>query len=267
MQPNINNFYSGPFRAEHIKDGDYYEISNGHAIQCMPGGRDHADHNLTGAKVISTDPDVEWAGVDAGYSPEPGMLRAPDVAVGTKGTETGWIKGVPALALEYAGSGQDEDELIKKIQEFFTHGTKYIWVVRLVGMRRVEVYEPGKPMRRALSGENLTAPGVLRNPVPVDALYDREAAHEVTLRNLLQRKGYTSLDAVRIEGKTEGKAEGKAEGKYEGEVVILKKLIIHRFGNLPAWAKMRIDTADVEQVETWAEKIFEVTSVEELFAS
>jgi hypothetical protein len=43
-------------------------------------------------------------------------------------------------------------------------------------------------------------PGVLRNPVPVEALYDRRAAHRVTLRNLLQRQGYENLDAVRAEG-------------------------------------------------------------------
>jgi hypothetical protein len=41
---------------------------------------------------------------------------------------------------------------------------------------------------------------VLQNPVPVEALYDRSAAHEVALNNLLQREGYRDLDAVRAEG-------------------------------------------------------------------
>jgi hypothetical protein len=53
-------------------------------------------------------------------------------------------------------------------------------------------------------GEELTAPGILQNPVPVDALYDRQAAHAVTLRNLLQRQGYRDLDEVRGEGRQEG---------------------------------------------------------------
>jgi hypothetical protein len=44
----------------------------------------------------------------------------------------------------------------------------------------------------------LTAPGILRNPVAVRALYDRDAAHEAVLRNLLQRHGYQDLDAVRL---------------------------------------------------------------------
>jgi hypothetical protein len=42
----------------------------------------------------------------------------------------------------------------------------------------------------AVAGELLEAPGVLRNPVPVQALYDADAANAATLRNLLQRAGY-----------------------------------------------------------------------------
>ena len=57
------------------------------------------------------------------------------------------------------------------------------------------------------SGEELVAPGILRNPIPVDALYDRRLAHGVELRNLLQREGYASLDAVRAEGATRGALE------------------------------------------------------------
>lgn len=52
---------------------------------------------------------------------------------------------------------------------------------------------------------------MLQNPVPVRALFDKEAALEVTLRNLLNRKGYHDLDAVRAEGHKEGHTTGKAE--------------------------------------------------------
>lgn len=45
--------------------------------------------------------------------------------------------------------------------------------------------------------EVLEAPGVLKSPVPVEALYNRDVAHEVTLRSLLQRKGYGDLGSVR----------------------------------------------------------------------
>lgn len=195
------HYQSGPFTADQIREDDYYELSNGHPIECSPAGRDHTGPNVSGAEVLDTDPDVEWSGVDAGFSPEPKMLRAPDVAVGQPiGEGSGWIQGVPALAVEYAGAGQDEPKLQDKIRDLLGAGTRFVWVVRLVGPRRVEVYEPDQPVRTVTAGEELRAPGVLRNPVPVEALYDRRAAHQVTLRNLLQRQGYEDLDAVRTEG-------------------------------------------------------------------
>jgi len=56
-------------------------------------------------------------------------------------------------------------------------------------------------MRLVQPGEKLTAPGILQNPIPIEALYDRQAAHQATLQNLLQRRGYRDLDEVRTEGR------------------------------------------------------------------
>jgi Uma2 family endonuclease len=201
----------GPFRADQIRCGDPYELSDGHTIYVLPAGGRHARTNLVGGQVLATDPDVTEAGTDAGYSPDPKTLRAPDIAVGNVPAEPGWIQGAPPLAVEYADTGQDEAELRAKIDDLLRGGTKYLWVVRLAGPHRVEVYEQGKPMRMALPGEELRAPGVLRNPVKVEALYDREAAMEATLRNLLQRAGYNSLDEVLARGEARGEAKGLAE--------------------------------------------------------
>jgi hypothetical protein len=104
------------------------------------------------------------------------------------------------VAVEYADTGQDEADLQIKIRELLTAGTRHFWVVRLDGPRRVEVHQPDREMRLAHPGEQLEAPGILANPVPVEALYDREAARRVIFRNLLQRQGYASLDDVRAEG-------------------------------------------------------------------
>lgn len=201
----------GPFRVEQLREGDRYELSHGHPVYCAPSGRDHSGRNLSGGGALETDPDVDWAGVDAGFTPEPGTLRAPDIAVAAAGEERGWIPGVPPLAVEYAGAGQDEQELEDKIAELLAHGTQQVWVVRLVGPRRVEVRSPGQPVRVLGPGEALTAPGILRNPVPVEALYDRDASHRVMLRNLLQRAGYESIEAIRAEGLSEGIEQGIAE--------------------------------------------------------
>jgi hypothetical protein len=162
---------------------------------------------LLGGSVLDSDPAVEEAGIDTGYSPSSETLRAPDVAVGNVPNTPGWVQGAPPLAVEYADTGQDEKELALKISELLAAGTKIVWVVRLSGPHRVEVHEDGQELRLVRPGEELTAPGILQNPVPVNALYDREAAHAVTFRNLLQRQGYRDLDEIRGEGQQQALRE------------------------------------------------------------
>lgn len=190
----------GPFRADQLHSGDPYELSHGHAILCLPTGGRGARAISAGAKALGTDPAVQDVGFDAGFSPEPDILRAPDLAVGSIPDEPGWVPGAPPLAVEYADTGQDEAQLTAKIHDLLEAGTRFVWVVRLTGPRRIEIHQPGQPMRVAHPGEDLEAPGILANPVPVKALYDREVSDEVSLRNLLQRHGYESLEAVRAEG-------------------------------------------------------------------
>jgi Uma2 family endonuclease len=193
----------GPFRADHLRSGDPYELSNGHPVHCLPtGGRGGRAANLGGG-VLASDPAAQDVGVDVGFSPSPEILRAPDVSVGEIPDQPGWVQGAPPLAVEYADTGQDEADLRIKIGELFNAGTRYVWVVRLTGPRRVEVHQPDQGVRIAHPGEQLTAPGILANPVPVEALYDREAARQTIFRNLLQREGYASLEEVRAEGEAQ----------------------------------------------------------------
>jgi hydrogenase maturation protease len=252
----------GPFRADQLHEGDRYELSGGHPIYCVPSGPEHAARNLTGAAVLETDPDVEWAGVDAGFAPERDMLRAPDIAIAPPAMvagRRGWIPDVPPLAVEYASHGQDEDALQAKITDLLGKGTRAVWVVRLVGPRRVEVYRPGEPVQVLGPGEQLTAPGMLRNPVPVEALYDRDAGHRATFRNLLQRLGYEDLDQVRDEGREQGRAEGLA--------IAILTLLRGRGIPVPDAAEQRIRACtDVDRLAAWllaaasadrAERVFE----------
>lgn len=174
-----------------------------------------------GGGVLASDPAVQDVGVDTGFSPSPDVLRAPDLSVGEIPDLPGWAEGAPPLAVEYADTGQDEADLRIKIQELFAAGTRYVWVVRLTGPRRVEVHQPGQAMRSVNPDEQLEAPGILANPVPVKALYDRETANQVIFRNLLQREGYASLEEVRAEGEVQGREEGEAQGLREAVVEVL----------------------------------------------
>ncbi len=148
------------------------------------------------------------------------------MAVGNVPREPGWVQGVPPLAVEYADTGQDEADLKIKIRELLDAGTELVWVVRLTGPRRVEVHEPGREMRPVRPGEEFRAPGILKNPVPVEALYDWQVGQEVTLRNLLQRHGFESLEAVQAEGEARGREQGEARGREQGELEALRCAVL-----------------------------------------
>ena len=250
----------GPFTADQLQTGDEYELSNGHPIQCSPAGGRHSGSNADGAAIIGSDPDVDSVGVDAGFSPEPGTLRAPDVAVGVS-KEPGWTPGAPPLALEYADRGQDEDDLAGKIHDLLRAGTQWIWVIRLDGPHRVEIHTLDG-MHLAHPGDELTAPGVLRNAVPVEALFDRQAAERVTLRNLLQRQGYADLNAVQ--------AESRDLGVREGELKALRSTLLEAceakdFQLTDDHRKLVHACEDPDRLQTWFRRSIRVATVNEVF--
>lgn len=248
----------GPFRAEHLRSGDPYELSDGHPIYCAPTGGRGSDPNRLGASVVGWDPNVKEAGVDTGYSLKPGTLRAPDVAVGNVPNKPGWVSGAPELAIEYADVGQDEATLQKKIVELLEAGTKVLWVVRLTGLRRVEVYEPRKKMRTVHPGHFLSAPGILKNPVRVEALYDRDEAERATLTNLLQRRGYHDLDAVLAEGREQGLLLGKRDA--------LKRVLAQRGLRMTKEIAAAIEACtDARKLDRWLDRALVASSAAAVF--
>jgi hypothetical protein len=199
---------------------------------------------------------VESAGVDTGFAPTQDTLRAPDVAVGNVPDEPGWVQGVPPLAVEYADTGQDEQDLTIKIDDLLAAGTQYLWVVRMTGPRRVEIHEKDQVMRIAYPGEFLQAPGVLRNPVPVDALYDRQVANQVTFRNLLQRQGYESIDAI------------LAEGRLQALKQALFEVVAARGFRLSAQHRGQVEAcSDLDLLSQWLRRAATAAAAKELFPS
>jgi Putative restriction endonuclease len=247
----------GPYRAEQFHSGDPYEISNGHLIECMPTGQRGAKSTNSAASLLGTDPDVESAGIDAGFAPDSSTLRAPDISIGGLKDEPGWSSTAPILAVEYADTGQNEPSLRQKIAELLKAGTKYIWVVRLHGPRCVEVHEVGSPVRIMRIGDTLEAPGALRNPVPVSAFYDPKEAQRLTLRNLLQREGYEGLDDLKSKNRDEGRDEGKLiEARTAVRRVLAKRKLV-----LSTADESRIDDcANLETLERWLENAIDAPS-------
>ena len=272
----------GPFSPHQLRPGDRYELDHGHPVRCAPTGGDGARNALLGGQVLNSDPDVTEAGFDAGFVPSAKSMRAPDIAVGNVPDRPGWIQGVPPLAVEYASVGQDEAALATKIAEFLGLGTRWIWVVRLDTPRRVEVHTPDAPMVVHGIGDTLTAPGVLRNPVPVEALFDRRVANEVTLSNLLQQHGFASLGAVEAKGREEGREEGREAGREEGREegreagreageltarrALLRKAFELRFGPLTNVLSQALDALPRERLDEVFTRALTEASAEDALA-
>jgi Uma2 family endonuclease len=255
----------GPFRLEQVPEGSRYELSDGHPIYCSPAGRDHGRPHAIGALPLGTDPAVGELGTDVGHVLGEHTLRAPDLSVGALVEGEGaWAQGAPPLAVEYAAQGQDEADLQKKIGELLGAGASFVWVVRLVGPRRVEVYQRGRKVRVKQPGERLEAPGVLKNAVPVEALFDQKAAFEHALQNLLERAGYAGLEAVREEGLREGKEEGLREGQAKGKAAALLTVLTARGLVVDEATRARIDASlDVKQLDRWLTRALSAPSARE----
>ena len=67
------------------------------------------------------------------------------------------------------------------------------------------------------------------------------------------------------EGKIEGKQEGKIEGKQEGEMLILQRLLAKRFGAIPADKISLISNASIEDIERWADRVFDAKQLSDIF--
>lgn len=265
---------AGPWRASQIQEGEQVELCDGHRIDCMSAGGRHGETHLVGAMVLRSDPAVEHAGVDIGIAFNDGKnLRSPDVSVGVDMSAPGWTEQVPPLAVEYADEYQNEIQLTKKIGELHAIGTRVIWVVRLVGPLRVEVHEPGKPMRLVGAEGTLTAPGILQNPVPVRALVDGSVALETALANLLGRSGYRSLEEVREEGHKAGRKEGHKAGHKEGSeaahaeaLAQLREEVLAEIAErgwiLPAPLQARVAAADFTTLLRWLRQCARAGDVE-----
>ena len=68
----------------------------------------------------------------------------------------------------------------------------------------------------------------------------------------------------KIEGLNEGRKEGLKEGQKQEAVRLLTKQIRLKYGELPNWAELKLQQADTEQLEHWAERIFTAGNLESL---
>lgn len=141
-----------------------------------------------------------------------------------------------------------------------------------------------------LSIDNQLPPTLRTDPFVIKALditkrlFNEEERKLYELRLQLIRDESSRMDSAIAQGRAEGLAEGLikghevglAEGQEiglakgqeiglaKGQLTLLKNLLTRKFGKLSKFALEKLDTATPDQLEVWAEQIFDARSVEEL---
>lgn len=80
----------------------------------------------------------------------------------------------------------------------------------------------------------------------------------MTVAEELMQKG-------RVEGRAEGRVEGRVEGRAEGQVALLVKLLTHKFGELPAEYRARLEGSTADVLERYAERLLAARTLAAVF--
>lgn len=63
-----------------------------------------------------------------------------------------------------------------------------------------------------------------------------------------------------------GLQKGLKKGRREGEVRLLRRLLQHRFGKLPAWIDKRLNAGSTKDLEHWSDRVLDAVILEDVFA-
>ena len=66
-------------------------------------------------------------------------------------------------------------------------------------------------------------------------------------------------------GLKKGLEQGLEQGRAQGEQLLLRRLIEKRFGSIPEWAKTKLASLSIPEIERIGERIFEASSLDSLF--
>ena len=118
---------------------------------------------------------------------------------------------------------------------------------------------------------------VLVLPADLEAHFQVELANFEAERNMpyvtsIERMGIEKgLQQGRQEGRQQGRQEGRQQGRQEGilqgEAALLRRQLVRRFGALPSWAEQRLEQANLEELERWAERVLDASTLAEVFDS
>ncbi len=92
---------------------------------------------------------------------------------------------------------------------------------------------------------------------------DQQIWHEIeTIEEYEKMQYITSVERIGI---AKGRVEGRLEGRLEGESKLLRRQLARRFGALPAWASDKLNSAEEQDLESWAEAVLTAPTLDAVF--
>ena len=86
------------------------------------------------------------------------------------------------------------------------------------------------------------------------------------LRVMLSQRMEQWAEGFIAQGEQKGLEKGVLKGRLEGEARLLARQLSRRFGELPAWAAQRLNTASEAELTAWSDAVLEASSLSEVFA-
>nr|WP_213465288.1 DUF4351 domain-containing protein [Thiocapsa sp.] len=84
------------------------------------------------------------------------------------------------------------------------------------------------------------------------------------MRAMLAERVKTWTEEWKQQGLEQGIQQGLKEGLSRGEARLLRRQLIRRFGALPTWAEARLEQAGEADLEVWADRVLDGTTLEEV---
>jgi len=186
----------------------------------------------------------------------------------------------PALTIELQDLTGWDDEAITALNTTATVRAALLFLRNIKSPRLRDLLERATELLQAVRDEDpslrparLLLEYVLRAGEEVDLADLRDVSRALgpavedefmTLAQRLEQKGMR--EGMR-EGIREGMREGMRKGLLDGRRDLLRRLLRVRFGSLPDRMEAQLAGGTAEELDRWAERVFEAATVEEVFAA
>ncbi|WP_437674188.1 hypothetical protein [Sorangium sp. So ce131] len=230
------------------------ELIRGRRVVAQPALEPHGDvHSLVNAVI--------GPHVRAGYRPSVDLLTrvssgsnfATDLSIRREGTdpETG-RRYLEELSFEIVNE-QSMRDVREKAEDLLARGVRRFFAV-FVKRGGVAEWSAAKGEFEPLDLDGALDDPCFVRPLKVRALLDM-AAGEAEIARALEQKGNPEIEAM------------KQRAAREGQREVLLDLLRVRFGELPASALARIESASAETLQTWARRLLTAGTLDEVLGA